>query len=213
MPEQAERDARGLWSKSVYEKMPPIPVLYSLMTAVYALIGQGVAHFAWGRANSKAGERLAFLADHDLGWLHVSIVLLRMCFFSLQINAGVHRRESKVKVPDQHVYSTYGADEKTGYVFLESEGALGRFNRAQRSVFNLMEVLPFAVGYSVLGGYLFPFPTFVCALTFSVSRWFSARGYTASAEGRLPGFLVGQISFHVMENLTLFAGLKALSVL
>ena len=120
-----------------------------------------------------------------------------------------------MNVPDQHCYKVYSApgQPELGYVLFEQEGALGAFNRAQRSVANYWEVAPFFFLNFLLGGFVFPFPAFVAAVVFGLARCISAVGYTGGKEGRIGGFMLGNLANQACEGFVLFSGLKSLGYL
>lgn len=82
---------------------------------------------------------------------------------------------------------TYYYYFKMGYVLMEQEGAVGRFNRGQRQFLNYLEQAPFLIMDLLLAGFVFPFPAFCCASAFAVCKLISAIGYVGSADGRTPG--------------------------
>ena len=60
------------------------------------------------------------------------------------------------KRKDQHVYKIIEQpkkkDDESNYVVLENEGPVGAFNRAQRGVFNYLEVYAAYVAFVLLAG-------------------------------------------------------------
>ena len=60
---------------------------------------------------------------------------------------------------------------------------------------------------------MFPFPAFVAAIVFGVARYFSAVGYTSGKEGRLGGFMLGNLANQACEGFVLFVGLKAIGLI
>merc|ERR1712039_206226 len=123
----------------------------------------------------------------------------------------MNRKTAKVNVPDQQVYKVYnGAQANLGYVLMEKEGELGRFNRAQRALMNLYEVLPIFLLLFVLAGFVFPFPCFVVACYFMTMRAISAFGYTAKPAGRMAGTMLGNLGLETLQGLVLVSGIKAI---
>ena len=98
------------------------------------------------------------------------------------------------------------------YVMFETEGDLGRFNRAQRAVQNYLEYVPALGLYVVLAGYVFPRPVCVCTALYIVCRILMAVQYAQSATGRQKGFMLSQLSASVIEGLLLICAGKALQI-
>merc|ERR1712023_187063 len=76
----------------------------------------------------------------------------------LVINANGARAPARVDRPDQHVYKIMdkdGPNKDTPYVMMANTGPQGRFNRAQRGVFNTDESMPLYIANSILAGAVF----------------------------------------------------------
>ena len=76
---------------------------------------------------------------------------------------------------------------KLGYVLMETDGAIGAFNRAQRGLQNFNEAFGLFIVMFLLASFAFPFAAFILACLFMASRVAAAVGYTASADGRMGG--------------------------
>lgn len=206
-------DARGISLKSDYDKMPSEPhVMYCTMTAVFTAIGLGIAFGTYTFGNTAAyNSKIETLRVLELGWVYLGVIVIKLCFVGVSITAASARKGAKVNVPDQHCYKVYTppGQPELGYVTLETEGPLGAFNRAQRSVANYWEVAPFFFLNFICGGFVFPFPAFVSAVVFGVARMLYAIGYTSGKESRLSGFMLGNLANQVCEGFVLFAGLKS----
>eukprot|EP00931_Biecheleriopsis_adriatica_P115765 TRINITY_DN91519_c0_g1_i1.p1 TRINITY_DN91519_c0_g1~~TRINITY_DN91519_c0_g1_i1.p1 ORF type:complete len:214 (-),score=37.43 TRINITY_DN91519_c0_g1_i1:79-720(-) len=204
---QPEVDDRGIPVKSDYPDVP-IPILYAGFNTTFLAISLGIGFMVYSfGATQKYDAKIAVLKDYDLGWFYLGFVMIKLGSLMINLNLGMARKEAKVNVPDQQVYKVH--DGGKGYVLMEKEGVIGRFNRAQRAYMNFLETAPIMIGYFMLSGWVFPFPTFVCATMFSLCRVMSAVGYTRSAKERLGGNITGAISMAVMEAFVLIAGFKA----
>lgn len=208
-----ECDASGIPLKSTFDGIPlPIPIAFLIFTLVFMAMGQGLAWPIY-LSSPKFDAKIALLAANGLGWVYVGLVLLfRGCNYGLGIVLAMARKQAKVNVPDQQVYSVYTkpGQPKLGYVLMEKEGSLGRFNRAQRALQNYLEAAPFAVALFLLSGFVFPFPTFCIGCFYTASRIISAIGYTHSPNGRMAGTMLGNLALCAMEALVLIAGVKAI---
>jgi uncharacterized membrane protein YecN with MAPEG domain len=170
----------------------PIWAFYLAFNTVITSIGLAVATFLAFPTEPQAEDKIRTLASLRLGWIYMGAWVFKITQFCLGINLGTARTESKVSVPDQQVYQVKGAaGSKLGYVLMETDGAIGRFNRAQRALQNYNENVPLFMLMFVLAGYVCPFPAFLSACTFSAGRVFSAIGYTSATDSRIPGTLLG----------------------
>ena len=65
------------------------------------------------------------------------------------------RAPARVDRPDQHIYKIMASDgslKDAPNVLMATTGAAGRFNRAQRAVFNMDETLPLVLANTFLAG-------------------------------------------------------------
>ena len=88
------------------------------------------------------------------------------------------------------------------YVMMANAGPQGRFNRAQRAVFNYDEALPLFLSGLLLNALLGPAALILAVLNASGRRAF-ARAYTDSLEGRGGGFVRAVAPAHVSAALNL----------
>merc|ERR1719230_553586 len=117
------------------------------------------------------------------------MVSVKILFMGININLGMARKASKVNLPDQHVYKVHTAENQPalGYVMMETEGDIGRFNRAQRAMQVFLESFTMFLALFLLAGYVFPFPAFVLAGLAMMFQVVSAVGYTGKADARMGG--------------------------
>mmetsp|Transcript_16003 Transcript_16003/g.36645 ORF Transcript_16003/g.36645 Transcript_16003/m.36645 type:complete len:219 (+) Transcript_16003:67-723(+) len=157
-------------------------------------------------------QKIDMLASWKLGWLYLALPLIYYTRQLVSMNASITRISTDVPPPHMYVYKvmTPGDKDKLPYVLLEEDGPVGRANRAQRGIDNLMEYLPLYVAYVLAGGFVFPFPVFVNVVMFMVSRITYARGYTQSAADRQKGFVLFGLTQMNMEGYVVIAAAKAL---
>ena len=213
MPGKDETDIKGIPVKSTYPDSPSVVVLYATFTSVVSIIAGTFAYFAIVKNNATADAKIAILSEYDFGYLYMAAFILKLGQFSMGINLGSARKESKVNVPDQQVYQVKGAEgSKLGYVLLEYDGVIGRFNRAQRAVQNYNETFPQNALYILLGGFVYPKEVMVLATIFAVARVVSAIGYTGGADGRLGGFMLSNVAVTIIEALVVISGYRAIQM-
>jgi hypothetical protein len=208
-----ETDAKGIPLKGFMTDYPPVWFVFTVLHVVYAAVGFAIAYFAaYASKTSKADAQIATLAGSDFGWLYLGIVVLKILQWPLGAALGHVRQVSKIHLPDQHVYKVMGAEgSKLGFVLMETEGALGDFNRAQRAFMNYHENFPITALLYVAASFVFPFEAFWCVTAWAVSRLIMAYGYKDSVDGRIPGTLIGGVAQGVLQGMVLIVSYKALA--
>mmetsp|Transcript_77318 Transcript_77318/g.213802 ORF Transcript_77318/g.213802 Transcript_77318/m.213802 type:complete len:236 (-) Transcript_77318:105-812(-) len=105
-----------------------------------------------------------------------------------------------------------GAEEPS-YVVLETDGPVGSYNRANRSLHHFGEnALPMALSM-LLAGCVFPLPTFVATACFAVGRVLHQVGYAAVGYGgHAPGFFLSMLASTTLEMLCLLVAVKSLEL-
>ena len=93
----------------------------------------------------------------DLGWAFLAWYVVYLARQSVAINAAACRAGARCPRPDQHVYRIAHPDfNEKPYVMMANAGPQGRFNRAQRAVFNYDEALPLFLSGLLLNALLGP---------------------------------------------------------
>ena len=147
--------------------------------------------------------RLALARSMDLGWAFLAWYVVYLARQSVAINAAACRAGARCPRPDQHVYRIAHPDfNEKPYVMMANAGPQGRFNRAQRAVFNYDEALPLFLSGLLLNALLGPAALILAVLNASGRRAF-ARAYTDSLEGRGGGFVRAVAPEHVSAALNL----------
>merc|ERR1719408_467277 len=110
---------------------------------------------------------------------------------ALIVNANGARAEARVDRPDQHVYRVMdqNASKDAPYVLMAGTGPQGRFNRAQRGVFNTDESLPLVLVATLLTAFVFG--AMVCIILLGLSFGAITFGckYKEASSARGAGFL------------------------
>ena len=101
--------------------------------------------------------------------------------------------------------------DESSAVVLHEEGDLGYYNRGNRSIYHFLEnCLPILTSMP-LGFFLFPFPSAVCLMVYSLGRIIYQIGYTKIGFGaHIPGFMMDRGATFTMLALMLMAGVKML---
>eukprot|EP00667_Euglena_gracilis_P034280 EG_transcript_58875 len=92
------RDATGLPTRSEYADVAmPVAAYYLLITLFSIALGQAAAwpiYFYLG--DSQVENKLHFLADHRLGWMLLSVFLVKLGLVLMGMLAAMWRNETKV---------------------------------------------------------------------------------------------------------------------
>ena len=99
--------------------------------------------------------------------------------------------------------------EEGSAVVMHSEGDLGRYNRANRSIYHYLENSLGIIASLPLSFFLFPLPTFVALGAFCLGRIVYQLGYTAKGYGgHGPGFLLDRLATMTISGLMVVAYYK-----
>merc|ERR1712028_326304 len=201
-PEDARAEAEAKYFKMIFGVVPVIQLVLASATyaAMYYMLG----------FSQTLDSKFAFLRAHDLGWIYLAVAIIAFGRARLVINANANRAGARVDRPDQHVFRTMDskAAADAPYVLMANTGDAGRFNRAQRGVFNTDESMPAFLVNTVLAGAVFGPVVVLVALAAVYGRVKFGLGYTEGVKGRLGGFLPAMVAEGLMAGLTLFIGLK-----
>lgn len=155
-------------------------------------------------------QKLEFIYVYDLGYVYFAVWVLGCARARLTVNANAARAAARVDRPDQHIYKIMdsAAPESTPYILMANTGAAGRFNRAQRGVFNTDESLPLVLTSTLLVGAVFGPVVLVLAVLAAYGRVSFGLGYKDSPSGRGSGFMIAMIGEQLMMALVLLIAVK-----
>lgn len=224
--EFANRDAQGLLNlkpdepKSEGERVKKAESMY--MKMLFGMLPIAGQVFAWGTyfvyayvLGKKAAfdTKLQFVQSYDLGWVFLSVWVISLARSRLIMNANAQRAGARVDRPDQHAYKIMDskANKDAPLVMMANTGALGRFNRAQRGVFNTDESAPLYVVNTVLAGSMFGPVVVLLNLLVAYGRVKFGLGYTESGAGRMAGLGPSFLGETWISGLVLLVAIKALA--
>mmetsp|Transcript_20629 Transcript_20629/g.57554 ORF Transcript_20629/g.57554 Transcript_20629/m.57554 type:complete len:232 (+) Transcript_20629:82-777(+) len=215
------RDALGLkplTEEVATEEAETTKYLKMLFVGV-PVIGQVLAwfvYFCFGKLFKQQhlyDKKFSFLQENQLGYIYLSVWLLCMTRARLVVNANGARAPARVDRPDQHVYKvmdTSGALKDAAYVMMADTGPQGRFNGAQRGVFNTDESLPLTLVMVLLVGAVFGPVVVGIVLLIGYGRITFGLKYKESCDARGAGFLPAMIGEKLLEGLTLLCAIKGI---
>lgn len=106
----------------------------------------------------------------------------------------------------------YQFEKAIPYVVMETEGEIGEYNRANRSMAHTIENMGGVLACIFPAGYVFPLPTFICTLLFATGRVLHQVGYTKGYGSHALGFAMAQVLGGItLEMMVLVAGILALA--
>lgn len=162
---------------------------------------------------AKLDAKFLLLKSHDLGWVYLSVWITQQARSRLMVNANARRAGARVGRPDQHAYKVMDPKAKSDapLVLMANSGALGRFNRAQRGIFNTDEAAPLFLASTLLAGFVFgPVVPGLSALA-AYGRVKFGLGYAESGAGRMAGFMPAMIAEGWMSGLVGLIAIKTLA--
>ena len=136
--------------------------------------------------------------------------LIWMNMYPMRYKAGIMTGKAGNLRANMFIYklATDTAEEGSAVV-MHSEGDLGRYNRANRSIYHYLENSLGVIASLPLSFFLFPLPTFVLLCVFCLGRVVYQLGYTAKGYGgHGPGFLLDRISTLTVAGLMIVAYTK-----
>jgi len=96
------------------------------------------------------------------------------------------------------------------YVVLETEGVIGQYNRANRSLTHFVENAMHFVLLLPLAMYVQPFPTFILTLVFCLGRVMHQTGYAVGYGSHAAGFGLATLATAILAGMNAVIGVKAL---
>lgn len=215
-----ERDAQGL-KPDMDETPTETAELKKYMTMLLLLMPVIGQVFAWGTyvvfsqmldQHARYEKRFAVIREYELGYVYLSVWVLVIARAVLVANANGARAPARVERPDQHAYKMM---DRTGssdapFVLMATTGPQGRFNRAQRAVFNTDELLPLLLAQVVLVGAVFGPIVLGLVLLIACGRITFGFKYKEDLKARVAGFLPSVIGEQWLTGLCLLCAIKGL---
>lgn len=94
---------------------------------------------------------------------------------------------------------------KFPYVVLEDEGAIGEYNRSNRSMLHFVENSASVLLSIPAAGYVFPRPTLILTCIYAIGRVMHQQGYVKGYGKHAPGFTLVMLSEKTLVGLVLMA--------
>jgi len=183
------------------------------MNTIMFIISQAVAWpiYLLG-ARSKYDAKISEVAKLDLGWLYLGLFLIGIAKDIVTWHAMIVRHAGCIMQPNMYGYKVMTPAGKPAmpYVLLEEDGDVGKANRAQRGIDNMMEYLPLYLAVFLATGYVFPFPMFINICGMVISRIIYAVKYAQAKEARTAGFGLFTLCKVMADGLVVLIAIKAI---
>lgn len=172
----------------------------------------------WIYNNGKTSlyaKNIAGLAE-DEGYLFVAAVIFGLVVtwinnYPMLYKTMVMRFGSGNLRANMMIYKTAGSDSTAPYIVLDTEGPVGAYNRANRSLTHFTENALPVVLCILLAGRVFAMPTLILTAVFAVGRILHQVGYASIGYGaHTPGFVLAMLSTSVLEGLCIIVAAKNL---
>eukprot|EP00413_Alexandrium_margalefii_P048040 CAMPEP_0204590872 /NCGR_PEP_ID=MMETSP0661-20131031/50037_1 /ASSEMBLY_ACC=CAM_ASM_000606 /TAXON_ID=109239 /ORGANISM="Alexandrium margalefi, Strain AMGDE01CS-322" /LENGTH=237 /DNA_ID=CAMNT_0051600941 /DNA_START=58 /DNA_END=771 /DNA_ORIENTATION=+ len=212
------------------DALPPVDALgFWKFLPMFAgvLVVPRVICFAVAMAIYKYGNRalydknIAALGDSERGYLYAAAALFGFLVtwlnnYPMLYKSMVMRFRSGNLRANMLIYKVVTGQtvgDEPSYVVLETDGPVGSYNRANRSLHHFGENALPAVLCLVLAGSIFPFPALAATGAIAVGRILHQVGYSAIGYGgHALGFAMATLATTTLEMLCLLTALKSLGV-
>jgi hypothetical protein len=186
------------------------------------IVGYAIACRVYTQGNTALFDKnIVKLAEGELGYMLIAAAVFNLTVHWVNNYPVIYKsmimdimglKGGNLRA-NMQIYKPFDKDASCGYVVLETEGAIGKYNRANRSLTHMVEnSIPMAV-MLVLCGSVFPFPTLALTGLFGVGRVMHQVGYaTVGYGGHGLGFVISQIARGSMQGLCLLAADRSLNL-
>lgn len=185
-----------------------------LFAIIPAVIGLFVAFsvFTLG-ATEKYQSRIDQVAAHDLHWGYAALFVLGRAIAIVNMlpiiwKHKILKMDSGNLRSNPFVYTAVGEGASGHHVLFETEGDVGKYNRANRSLHHMIENFGLMLAGLFAVAQVFPFQAFVLACIFGAGRIIHLLGYTEGYGKHAPGFLMSTIAIVSLEGMLGLVALK-----
>jgi len=181
------------------------------------IIGGAIAVAIFQKGNTALyNENMALLVKGEHGYLYAAAAVFGVMVswvnqFPMLYKHKVMRLNSGNLRANMMIYKELGAKEDAPYVGLETQGPVGCYNRANRSLFHFNENSLAFVASVVLAGIVFPFPVLALTALFSLGRIMHQVGYAGVGYGgHALGHVTSMLADMVVQMLCVLVAVKSL---
>ncbi|OQS06920.1 hypothetical protein THRCLA_20257 [Thraustotheca clavata] len=187
-----------------------ITFIFGVATAYYGVYTRGPM--------TKYNQRIEKLLHDDLHWACASIVIFgRIVAF---VNAYPMAHKARVVLPHSgnlranlFFYHQIGKNASSSIVALIEDGAIGAYNRANRSLHHMIENYGALLAGLTLGCQVFPFQVFLLVCAYGFGRLLHQIGYTRGFGYHAPGYIISTLALSTLEGLHFLIAIKGFGYL
>jgi uncharacterized membrane protein YecN with MAPEG domain len=195
-------------------------LLYMIMPAFLlgtCAIGSGIAAVIfYFNCKEKCQAKLTTIGASEMYWAPFSAVLVYLTvlflnFYPMMYKEGIMTGKSGNLRANMQILKL--AEQKSAdpdYVVLETDGVIGQYNRANRSLTHFIENSIHFVLLLPLSCFVQPFPTFLITLVFCLGRIMHQTGYSSGYGSHGAGFGLATLSVAILAGMNILIGTKAL---
>ncbi|KAG9398937.1 hypothetical protein AC1031_014019 [Aphanomyces cochlioides] len=200
------------------KKKNSLPILL-LCTPLPLAIGTAIAYVVYMLGVQATFEkRMQPFVENDMHWAALALVVLGNTItfvngYPLMYKNQIMRGNSGNLRSNPYIYKAIGKDAKDNAIVFNDEGAVGAYNRANRSLHHMIENYGMLVAGLALASQVFAVPVFVIVCVFSVGRILHQVGYTSGYGGHALGYILSMFAVATIQGFLLLIGLKGLKVL
>ena len=200
--------AHGLPEMTEEEKGAPSLLKQVLSVIIPLAVGAGIG-LVVVKCLEQGSTKLDLVTSHELHHLFLSAMVFGRCVgwlntYPMQHKSRILRGKSGNLRANMVFYRKLNEDENSGYIGMESEGDVGKYNRANRSLTHFTEnALPTAMSI-LLAGFVFPTSTLCLTSVYALGRILHQRGYAEGGygfQGHAPGFILSAVADFSLQGL------------
>ncbi|OQS06916.1 hypothetical protein THRCLA_20259 [Thraustotheca clavata] len=204
----------GLPQMTEDEKKPKYTSVFTFTIIPFA-IGLAIAFAIYFFGSTTVyNQRIVALTKNDLQWAFAAVVVLGRVVTFVNLYPMVHKSQivkgsSGNLRSNPFIYKLIGKDAPVNAVVFEDEGAVGAYNRANRSLHHMIENYAVVVAGLYLASTVFPFPVFLLTCMFGIGRIMHQVGYSSGYGGHGTGFALTLVAQVTLEGLLALVFLKS----
>jgi len=189
-------------------------VMIPLFMTIPLAIGFGIACaiYYWGN-HALYNTNMEPIMKNDTYWVYLALVVVSAAISHVNLYPAMFKQlimktKSGNLRANMFIYKQIGEKAMDNVIVMETEGDIGRYNRANRSMHHMVENMGGILAGLLMCGMVFPFPTFVIACLWSLGRIAHQFGYTTGYGSHGAGFAMSTIASVTLSGLCLIVFLK-----
>ena len=193
-----------------------MPVPLSKMMAPIILLTFGIAVAIHTFGSTEKYQKNIDARGEDAAWTFLGAVVfsrltLVLNFFPMVFKKQIMKGSSKNLRTNMSIHKAIDSqgNSQGQAIVMVQEGAVGQYNRANRSLTHFVETVPSVLITLPLVASVFPFPSFVLTVIYSCGRVMHQRGEAKGYGSHGAGFGIAMVTSFVLEGLCIVCACKA----